>query len=389
LVFDIEFFEAVAKSVHEKIEYKGVAFEGDCNNILYQLPNDGKDAQCEEVYWVLSDGRAVCWTLLELVNKKPDELIQGNAVEAYSTIATELLYEPLGMLSDEQLNAFRDHPGTLEERAWKTYKWEFPPDNETLPCWWICNLDEEDHTKEAKMICRSLAALRMELIHSRLATTQKLRQEHDKRLENNALAVDGIQENRELWFHARGCDPDLLLTPTQLLMKHASDTVDKLHAMLKAHGPDGGLDSFVEDLTNAVKKIKIVSWEAIKKDRFNLTPDGSILRALCEQRSHVSKTRSIIVQIKYTGLYDDLAKNAQHIISSWGKDFERRQSRMKEPLEQDEEAKQEAENEITEVNFKRKDKHDLDIDSDFRKTQQKRFSNWEDTLKSTNEVISI
>jgi len=60
---------------------------------------------------------------------------------------------------------------------------------------------------------------------------------------------------------------------------------------------------------------------------------------------------------------------------------------MKEPLEQDEEAKQEAENEITEVNFKRKDKYGLDIDSDFRKTQQKRFSNWEDTLKSTNEVI--
>ena len=59
---------------------------------------------------------------------------------------------------------------------------------------------------------------------------------------------------------------------------------------------------------------------------------------------------------------------------------------MQKPLEQDEEAKQEADNEIAEVSFKRKDKYGLDIDSEFRKTQKKRFANWEDTLKSTNEV---
>ncbi len=90
-------------------------------------------------------------------------------------------------------------------------------------------MDEEDHTKEAKMICRSLAALRMELCHSRLATTPKLRQEHDKRLENNALAVDRIQENRDVWFRAGGCDPELLSTPTELLIDHAYKTVHTLN----------------------------------------------------------------------------------------------------------------------------------------------------------------
>ncbi len=99
-------------------------------------------------------------------------------------------------------------------------------------------------------------------------------------------------------------------------------------------------------------------------------------------------TLSITVHMKtYQGLYNDLVKNAEHIISSWGRDYERRQSRMKRPLEQDEEAKIEADNEIAEVNFKRKYQHKLDIDSEFRKTQKKRFSNWEDTLKATNEVI--
>ena len=70
LVFDIQFFYIVAKNIYEKIEFQGTAFEGDCNNILHQLPNDGKDAQHEPVYWVLPDGRAVCWNLVELAKKK-------------------------------------------------------------------------------------------------------------------------------------------------------------------------------------------------------------------------------------------------------------------------------------------------------------------------------
>jgi len=124
LVFHIEFFEIVAKSIHDKIEFKGVAFEGESNTILHQLPNDGKDAQHEPVYWVLPDGRAVCWSLVELVNKKPDELIEGNTIEAYAKVAEQLLYEPVGMLGDDQLNEFRDDPGTLEERTWRRYKFE-------------------------------------------------------------------------------------------------------------------------------------------------------------------------------------------------------------------------------------------------------------------------
>ena len=130
LVFDIDFFDIVAKNTHEKIEYQGIAFEGDCNHILHQLPNDGKDAQHEPVYWTLPDGRAVCWSLFELVKKKPDELIEGNAIEAYAKVAEQLLYEPVGMLPDEELNEYRDSPGTLEERLWKRYKWEFPPERD-------------------------------------------------------------------------------------------------------------------------------------------------------------------------------------------------------------------------------------------------------------------
>ena len=48
-----------------------------------------------------------------------------------------------------------------------------------------------------------------------------------------------------------------------------------LHAMLEKHGPRGGLDSHVQDITTAVKMLKVVSWDAIRKDRFSLTPQAS------------------------------------------------------------------------------------------------------------------
>ena len=232
-----------------------------------------------------------------------------------------------------------------------------------MSCWWICNLDSEDHAKtEAKMICRSLAALRTELISSRLATSQKLRLEHDKRLENNAAAVDRIHENRDLWFQAGGCDPDLLKKPSEQLLEHAQNVVSTLDKMLQAHGPQNGLDSFVEGLTQAVKKIKLCDWAAIKKDRFSLTPSG---------------------------LYDAMVQAAEGLITGWGRDFQRRQTRMQKPLEQDEEALMEADNATPFVDCRRKDKYGLNIDQEFRKHENggKRFQKWEEALKSTNEVL--
>ena len=53
-------------------------------------------------YWVLKDGRAVNWSVKELAEKKPDELVAANAQEAYQLIGQELRYEALGMLPDEE-----------------------------------------------------------------------------------------------------------------------------------------------------------------------------------------------------------------------------------------------------------------------------------------------
>ena len=68
------------------------------------------------MYWILPDGRCVCWSVAELAEKKQDEVLDGNALKAYETIGNQLDFHPLGMLDDETFESYRDNPGTLEER---------------------------------------------------------------------------------------------------------------------------------------------------------------------------------------------------------------------------------------------------------------------------------
>ena len=82
-----------------------------------------------------------------------------------------------------------------------------------------------------------------------------------------------------------------------------------------------------------------------------------------------------------------MVKQAEHIASCWGNDCVRRQSRMSRPLELDDEAKREAEREVADTHFRPTDKFDLKIDEEFRKSTKRRFSHWEETLKSVNEVL--
>ena len=77
-----------------------------------------------------------------------------------------------------------------------------------------------------------------------------------------------LNSNRQLWHSAFGPDPESLGNPTEGLLEQCHRSV----VILEKHGPRGGLDSHVQDITSAVKMLKVVSWDAIRKDRFSLTP---------------------------------------------------------------------------------------------------------------------
>ncbi len=211
------------------------------------------------------------------------------------------------------------------------------------------------------MICRSMACARLELHQARLATSAKLRAEWDRRLEKNAVAVDVLNSNRSLWMAAGGADPETLASPTEISLDRCANTVRVLQAMIQKHGPRGGLDSFVQDIEGAVRMMKVVSWEAIRKDRFSLTPQA---------------------------LFDELVRNTQFILSSWSGDATRRQVRMRAPLDEEERADPEEVGEVPEEKLRPSDKYDLDLDGEFRtKKFQKRFRHWEEVAKVAYEVI--
>ena len=201
-------------------------------------------------------------------------------------------------------------PGTVAERRWENLNWQRPAD-ETSPCWWLANAaaakaaDEEDQEAPVKLVCRSLQVLRLELRATRCATSLKLRQEWERRLENNGRSVDVLESNGQLWKHVGGPSPHLLRRPTEADVVVAHSAVNNLKRLLQKReeaGPaDDGLAAFAEEICTAVRKIKVVSWEAIHRERFPLTP---------------------------LGIYGELCRNAQVLIERQAADAYRRLARL-------------------------------------------------------------
>ena len=104
--------------------------------------------------------------------------------------------------------------------------------------WWIANM-EEDKTKEVMLIFKNLNSLQMDFTRSKLATSTKLRQEWEQRLEKNSIAVDCLQLHRDVWILADGRDPDLLAVPSTIDLEEAALTRKKLETMLEKNGPKG------------------------------------------------------------------------------------------------------------------------------------------------------
>ncbi len=213
-------------------------------------------------------------SVADLAESTPDQVVhagEDTKEEAYLAVAEELGYIALGKASNEDVEAFRTDPGTVEARQWARHTWEKPPD-ETSSCWWVANAAEKDQTQEVKLICRSLTCLRLELQASRCATSGKLTKEWERRLYDNEAAVARLRQNRSLWDHIRGPCPEKLLRPSEADLIAAQSAAEALQRMVEQRTTEPHMQAFAEDIIGAVQEIKEVSWRKIHKDRFSLTP---------------------------------------------------------------------------------------------------------------------
>eukprot|EP00973_Karenia_brevis_P094505 12422828-Karenia_brevis.AAC.1 len=237
-----------------------------------------------------------------------DQLHEQNVDDAYRVMAELMGYDVLGQAPNTEFEVFYENPGTLAERIWERCPWSKPPD-ETCSCWWIANAADVDRSRPVQLICKSLAVLRLEVHASRCATSGKLRQEKERRTENNALAVDVLYNNQHLWRHVGGPEPELLLHPSESDFAEAQAAVERMHQMVEAHGPtEDGLDIFSKEISAAVASIKFVTWEAMRRERFTLTP---------------------------MGLYDELVQNAESLLRFRDAESARRQERLSRTADND------------------------------------------------------
>ena len=93
-----------------------------------------------------------------------------------------------------------------------------------------------------------------------------------RRLDKNAAAVDVLQSNRDIWFAAGGPDIEPLVRPTEPMIDHCKRTVTVLQAMVEKHGAQGGLDSHVEDITNAVPGMNSSHSDSTARAIVHLSP---------------------------------------------------------------------------------------------------------------------
>ena len=357
LKFDEKFMNAVASKVRDGISFKGIAYEGEKPQVVPHLPQGGLDLQDCPVYWALPDGRLLCWSVRRLSEATDDMFVEESCEEAYKCVAKELGYDVLGKAPDEVLEPFRNAPGTLAEKLWETIEWQRPPD-ETCSCWWIANAGERDKESPVKLVARSLASLRLELLQTRVATSMKLRQTWERRLEENSIAVDSLLSNSQLWRHVGGPDPEVLRMPAEADLLAARRAVQRLRCMLITHGPNShdGLDVFAEEIVRSVGMLKQVTWEAIRKERFFLTPKG---------------------------LYGELVRNAQTTLSLRDEESARRRARLAVAGEEEGEVVEES---LQQPPLRASDKYGLDLNV-FKNTSHRKPHNWQRAVRQASEVL--
>ena len=152
------------------------------------------------------------------------------------------------------------------------------------------------------MVCR------LELQSSSCGTVPKLQKESLRHVDGNCNAVERLRCQTGIWQRALGPGPERLLKPNEIYLHPAHQAATALQRMIdrrEVGEGDANLEALVQDCVEATKMLRIVTWEAIRLERFSITPEG---------------------------LFDELARTADSLLSRAGGDTARRQEFLSEAM---------------------------------------------------------
>ena len=97
--------------------------------------------------------------------------------------------------------------------------------------------------------------------------------------------------NLHLWNHVDGPAPeDELRNPSEISLLAAKDSCRALACLAEAHGSSRNeLATYVDEITEAVTSITLLSWESIRVDRFSLTPPELYYQIFSNARAHLER----------------------------------------------------------------------------------------------------
>ena len=101
------------------------------------------------------------------------------------------------------------------------------------------NATEEDRTKTPSLLSRSVGLLRVELAEGQVASTAKLRNEFQKRSNDNSTACDVLYKHQDVWASVGGPPPESLFRPSIEDLELARECCETLNKMSEGDDPDG------------------------------------------------------------------------------------------------------------------------------------------------------
>ncbi len=229
------------------------------------------------------------------------------------------------------------------------------PTKETDTCWWITNASEEDRSQPPRLLCKSLATLRLQLQHLRIADSGRIREEYQTRLDTNAAAVDVLLSHLDVWQHIGGQPhPEDLREPTDAALVLAKETAINLSKYREAHEDShDGLGIFCDACHKAVDSIKSLDWETIRRDKYSLTPET---------------------------VFHELARNAQNLIRRHKAEQKRREDELNEGGGEEEEEP----DDVQHIHVG-EDKYGLSLEK-FQQKMNKKCYHWSRVVKYASMV---
>ena len=196
--------------------------------------------------------------------------------------------------------------------------------------------------------------------------------------QDNARAVETLLCHVGLWRLVCGPDPNSLQSPTEDLVARAQQAAARLQDLhFSVAEMEKGHESFALDLQTAVAKIRVTSWDSIRRERFSLTPEA---------------------------LFDELVRIAEQLLRRHAGDIERRRLRLAaaafshEATQQGEQApgnqpvqevEDEGEGEVDEeavgLGPNRADCYGLDLD-EFKLRRNRKPVGWDEAVALASEV---